>query len=104
MTKETILDTSVEQEPNKECDVKIVSAETLVVPPVIEIASTDVQIYEEETRMSADTSSRAQTPAKQVGICRINVFFFNLEYLHVGKKSVTWSKKVLSIKSLFSVK
>lgn len=48
----------------KDFDVK--HGEFKHVPLPIESGNRDVVIYEEETRMSADNSSRAQTPAKQV--------------------------------------
>ena len=48
---------------------------SLLAPPQGDTSTTDradIVMYEEETRMSAETSSRAQTPAKQV---RLNLTF-----------------------------
>lgn len=65
-----------EEVPERPCVEDTVSKDSepstssvVAVPEVVEVSS-DVVIYEEETRMSAEPSSRAQTPAKQVG----NVF------------------------------
>jgi hypothetical protein len=44
-------------------------SQSLLAPPQNDNSTTDradIVMYEEETRMSAETSSRAQTPAKQV--------------------------------------
>lgn len=47
--------------------VDLTGSPTPILPPSTPETSKDVPIFEEETRMSAETSSRAQTPAKQVG-------------------------------------
>lgn len=62
-----------EQPVFKEFDAK--DAEFKQVPLPTESGNREVVIYEEETRMSAENSSRAQTPAKQVRILR-NLMFY----------------------------
>lgn len=70
LSKQITLDSFVEETSTKESEIKSGDNKQTSVQSVLnipnEITSTDVVIYEEETRMSADTNSRAQTPAKQV--------------------------------------
>lgn len=92
LPKENTLDSFVEQTSNKECELKVVSVKLSTVLPVsTEIASTDVAIYEEETRMSADTSSRAQTPAKQVR----KMYFVRTDLLVLCNCLIFWKFYIL---------
>lgn len=58
-------------------DVEMQPPTPVFAPPLIETSAvdinstTDIAMFEEETRMSADVSSRAQTPAKQVNFYSI---------------------------------
>lgn len=56
-----IKETELKELENKDAEFK-------QVPLPVELGNRDVVIYEEETRMSAENTSRAQTPAKQVCI------------------------------------
>lgn len=60
-------------------------SQSLLAPPQSDISTTDradIVMYEEETRMSAETSSRAQTPAKQVRITKIVLFLIYILFIN----------------------
>lgn len=58
-----------------------ISSSSQLMPPQSDNSSSDradIVMYEEETRMSAEISSRAQTPAKQVHFFKFFLYSWNI--------------------------